>query len=229
MQVSQAEKSYQNLRDKLTHGELPPGTRLVNRTLAEEFGVSVVPLREAINRLSSEGLIAQVPGAGAFVRQPDQQELDELCVLRAALESGAAAEAAQYITLRQLDQLESILIDWKSITASIRRRSTRHATKSQLERWMDNEEQFHEVLVAASRNRFFIKVAGEHRVISRVFDAERQDPTLLTIKIAEATCRNHRDLLKALRERDCDLARQLMSLHIDMTRRHLARLEKLPR
>lgn len=223
MQASQAEKSYQNLRVKLTGGELPPGTQLVNRSLAEEFGVSVVPLREAINRLSSEGLIKQIPGAGAFVRQPDQQELDELCVLRAALESGAAAEAAQYISPRQLDELDAILDDWESLTVTVRGRSTGHATKSQLGRWMDNEEQFHEIVVTASRNRYFIKVVGEHRVISRVFEADGRNPALLNVKVAEESCRSHRKLLKALRARDSELTRQLMTQHIELTRRHLAR------
>ena len=199
---------------------------MVNRSLAEEFGVSVVPLREAINRLASEGLLKLIPGAGAFVNQLDQQELDELCVLRAALESAAAAEAAQYISPRQLSELDLLVEDWNLLATEIRSHPRGQATKAQLQRWMKNEEQFHETVVAASRNRFLIKVAGEQRVIYRVFDAERRVPNLLTAEIADTTCRKHRELLVALQARDSDLARQLMSEHIAMTRTHLATLGK---
>ena len=69
MEQTLAEKSYDYIREKLSRGELPPGKRLVNRTLADEIGVSVIPVREAIHRLATEGLVEHVPGSGAFVRK----------------------------------------------------------------------------------------------------------------------------------------------------------------
>ncbi|TWT84624.1 Bacterial regulatory protein, gntR family [Planctomycetes bacterium CA13] len=60
-----SELSYEYIRAKLASGEVPAEQPLVRRTLAEEIGVSVIPVREAINRLSSEGLVDHVAGAGA--------------------------------------------------------------------------------------------------------------------------------------------------------------------
>jgi DNA-binding GntR family transcriptional regulator len=95
MEQTLAEKSYDYIRKKLAGGDLPLGQRLVNRVLADEIGGSVIPVREAIHRLASEGLVEHVPGSGAFVRKTDPHDLDNLYVLRDALESCAAGVAAQ--------------------------------------------------------------------------------------------------------------------------------------
>ena len=94
MTTSLAEQAYKHIRGKLSNGTFVPGEQLVNRVLATEIGVSVIPVREAINRLATEGLVEHVPGSGAFVRQADGQQLHDLYVLRDALESCAAGEAA---------------------------------------------------------------------------------------------------------------------------------------
>ena len=64
-----SEKSYQHVRDLLIRGELAPGQRLVTRNFAESIGVSLAPVREALNRLATEGLVEHIPGSEAFVRQ----------------------------------------------------------------------------------------------------------------------------------------------------------------
>jgi len=77
-----ADKSYAYIRKQLFSGVFQPGSRLVNRTLAGEIGVSVIPVREALNRLASEGLVDQIAGEGVFVRVVDCDELDQMYVLR---------------------------------------------------------------------------------------------------------------------------------------------------
>ena len=99
MEQTLAEKSYDYIRKRLAGGDLPPGKRLVNRVLADEIGVSVIPVREAIHRLASEGLVEHVPGSGSFVRKTDLHDLDNLYVLRDALESCAAGEAARFLPI----------------------------------------------------------------------------------------------------------------------------------
>jgi DNA-binding FadR family transcriptional regulator len=73
--ASLSEKAYQHIRQQVFAGALAPGDRLVNRTLAKQLGTSFIPVREAISRLASEGLVQQVAGAGAFVRTFDRQEI----------------------------------------------------------------------------------------------------------------------------------------------------------
>ncbi|HEX6962142.1 MAG TPA: GntR family transcriptional regulator [Lacipirellula sp.] len=219
MDRSLAEKSYRHIVRKLSRGDFAPGAQLVNRTLASEIGVSVIPVREAIHRLASEGLVEHVPGAGAFVREPSWQDLDELYVLRDALESCAAEEAALHINEEQLDQLGQGLREMQDVCARINRRKGKVATPALLDCWLDCEEEFHAILIEAARNRLLSKVIREHRAITRVFDAHRHDPSLLTAEVATTTCRGRRQLLHALRERDAALCRRLMSEQIKVGRK----------
>lgn len=225
MEPTLAERAYQHIRGKLAEGELAPGRQLVNRVLADEIGVSVIPVREAIHRLASEGLVEHVPGSGAFVRMVDREQLSNLYVLRDALESCAAGEAARNITSYQLEELESLLDEARTITAQVAANSKKHATKRQMNLWLDNEQRFHELLVESAHNPLLAKVVQEHRAIGEVFDAQRDDPQLLSADVAEYTCAGRSDLIDALRQRDHTRARQLTSEQIQRGRKQV--LERL--
>ena len=214
MQETLAEKTYQHLRRKVLRGELPAGSQLVNRALAEEMDVSLAPVREAIHRLATEGLVEHIPGAGAFVRKPDSQDLEELYVLRDAVESCAAAEAARYVNDRQLDALDEVGRDFAAVVEEVRRQKTGTANDPLLDRWLDCEERFHTIVVEAARNRLLAKVILEHRAIAQVFGVQRHRAAILTVAVAEETCRGHEAIADALRRRDPDAAHRLMSAHI---------------
>ena len=212
--ATRSEQTYQQLRELLLQGKMAAGERLVTRTLAEQFGVSLAPVREALNRLASEGLVEHVPGAGAFVRKPDRRELEELYVLREAIESCAAAEAALYITPGELAELQSIIDHCQEILAAMSAHAKGRVTPTQFQRWLDYEEKFHQILLESSRNRLLSKVVTEHRAIGRVFESQRQRPELLTVPLAQETCRTHQVLLDALRSRNPALSRQAMMDHL---------------
>ncbi len=214
MQDTLAEKTYQQLRRKVLRGELQPGDQLVNRTLAEEMGVSLAPVREAIHRLATEGLVQHVPGAGAFVPKLTRQDLEELYVLREALESCAAGEAARQIGGAELDELDAICRDAEAITEEIRGKRKQIASDEQFDRWLDKEEMFHALLIEAARNRMLKKAIVRHRALTRIFEVQRHRTAILTLAVAEETCRGHAEMVAALRKRDSDLVRQLMSAHI---------------
>ena len=221
MEPTLAEQAYQHIQRKLADGDLSPGTRLVNRTLAGEIGVSVIPVREAIHRLATEGLVEYVPGSGAFVRTTSPQDLDNLYVLRDALESCAAGEAARHIADHQLEELESVLEKAEEIARQLREQSRKHATKRQMHAWLDTEQQFHELLIEAARNPLLAKVTEEHRAIAKIFDAQRNDPQILTATVADQSCTGKRDLIQALRQRDHQRARELMSEMIQRGRKEV--------
>ena len=194
------EHSYQYIKQQMEQNVLAPGARLVNRKLAAELGVSAIPVREAICRLASEGLVEHIQGSGAFVREIGREDLDELYVLRDLLESFAAGEA--------------------EITASIIERKAKHTTPTQFERWVDCETEFHEILIEASRNRLLKKVIQDQRAITDVFYALRQlKHKIITPQSAEETCAGKEQILDALKKRDADLSRQIMSEQIQAGRR----------
>jgi DNA-binding GntR family transcriptional regulator len=221
MQATLNQKAYQHVRQMLVCGELAAGQRLVTRALAEQIGVSLAPVREALHRLASEGLVQHHPGAGAFVRELSRQDLEELYVLRDATESCAAAEAAKYASDEQLDEMDEIVNRWSEIADEVARREK--ATKAQLNRWLDAEEQFHLILVEASRNRLLAKIIADHRAIATVFEAQRGNPDILTPDVCQQTCQARRELMQALRKRDADSARILMSQQIQRGKKTVLR------
>ena len=93
--ASQAGKVYDYLRDAIIEGDLPPGTRLLERELSERLGVSRIPVRDALPRLEAEGLIVAGPRRGSVVASMTLRDVDELFDVRTSLETLAARLAAR--------------------------------------------------------------------------------------------------------------------------------------
>lgn len=87
---SLAQLAYERIRERILKGDYPPGAALSRRKLAEELGMSLLPISEALQRLEAAGLIETRPRAGTRVRIPPKQEVLERYLLREALESQAA-------------------------------------------------------------------------------------------------------------------------------------------
>jgi DNA-binding GntR family transcriptional regulator len=221
MEDTLAQKAYQELRARLRAGKLPPGTRLVNRTLAADLGISFTPVREAISRLSSEGLVEHIPGSGAFVRRLDRQDLAQLYDLRATLEPYAAAEAARHISAVELEELRSVCGEFENIAKQLRGRKSKVASPRVREAWLRAEERFHELLIEAARNPWLTKMAVELWLVFMVFASQAVAPDLLTPDVAKRTWIEHSRLLELLQERDADAAHDWMKAHIQHGRTHV--------
>jgi DNA-binding GntR family transcriptional regulator len=221
MQETHATRAYRAIRRKLETGELAPGTRLVNRTLAKEIGTSPIPVREALNRLASEGLVAHVSGAGAYVHRPDMQELLELYGIREALELYAVREAARNVSETELSALRQVCQTQRELLESIVSADRQHATFDENRAWMNCEEQFHSLLVASARNRFLVKTVRNMRLMSRIFGRFRQACESLTPDRATQTCTEHEGIVAALERGDVEEASRLISVQMGNTRTEL--------
>ena len=101
------------LRNLLTTGALPPGSRIDQVELARKFGVSIVPIREALARLQSAGLVEILPHRGVFVAEVSAEELIDIYTVRETLEEQAARIAVHRLTeadLCALDALEARML-----------------------------------------------------------------------------------------------------------------------
>jgi len=93
------------IQAKIVAGEYPPGTRLKQEVLAQQFDVSRTPIREALSRLEAKGIVSQAQRRSAVVRAPSSREISEMYQVRAELEGLAAQLAARWITDQQLVDL----------------------------------------------------------------------------------------------------------------------------
>ena len=107
--VSKIDMVTAALRSRILSREIGPGTQLRQRDLAAMLNVSVTPVREALRRLESEGLVSYDPHCGATVVEVDAGPTSESYLIRAALESLAAAMAAERIEVEELTELEALL------------------------------------------------------------------------------------------------------------------------
>jgi DNA-binding GntR family transcriptional regulator len=214
MDSSVADRAYNYLRTKLARGEMPPGTRLVTRQIAEAVNGSLSPVREAITRLVSEGLVAHFPGGGAYVKQPSQDEVRELYDVRAQLEEMAMRLAVPQLSQSQLQGLHSACDDMQGISDLIHERPGQHADRQLMADFLDDDARFHSIIVRASGNRFLSKMIFDLHIISRVFAVIGRSPEYLTSENAASTCAGHARLLDLVQAGDADAAADWVREHI---------------
>lgn len=109
-EISRAEFAYRTLLDAISRGDLRPGQRMPENELARMLNISRTPVREAMRRLSSEGLVVLAPSRGMMVAQLDKLQVRELYSIRATLEGAAARLAAQHASAGEISVMGEILI-----------------------------------------------------------------------------------------------------------------------
>jgi len=102
---SLAEDAYYTIRDLILRGKLPLGAALSRRRLATELGMSMLPISEAVQRLTSEGLLESKPQVGTRVRVPTEQDVRERFIIREALEVQAARLVAERASRKHREDL----------------------------------------------------------------------------------------------------------------------------
>jgi DNA-binding GntR family transcriptional regulator len=110
--ASVEDAAYQSLRDAILSSEIAPGGHLHLAALAEQLGVSTMPVRGAIKRLAREGLVQTLPRRGAVASGLSLAELDELYDLRVSLETTVARAAVMQITDAEISVMRSVLAEY---------------------------------------------------------------------------------------------------------------------
>lgn len=197
----QGNAAYHRLLDALREGRLNPGDRLRETELAERFGVSRTPVREAIRQLEADGIVAHVPRQGASIRTLDYAEVMDLYEMRAVLEGTAArlaARAASDIEIEELFDMNRALAD----------------TGNTPEAFVLNR-QFHAAMLDAAKNRFLTRSITSLQKALMILG-----PTTLTEpdRAAKAV-EEHFGVLDAIRARDGVLAEAAMRAHIEAAQR----------
>ncbi len=116
--MSASRRVYLCLRRRIVEMDMLPGTRVVERDIAEEFGTSRTPVHEAVQRLADEGLIEIVPRSGTFVARIPLDALEEANLVRHALETAIIEKAAQRVQPADAARLRDILAEQEAAIAS---------------------------------------------------------------------------------------------------------------
>lgn len=203
---STADTVVTSLREMIVGGQLGSGERLVERDLADTFGVSRIPLREAIQQLEREGLVEIFRNRGAVVRTMTGSDVSEIYDLRTLLEGDAI-----YRSVKRMD--DETLARAELVHRLLGSASTK-ARQGELNR------EFHELLYSQCGNERQIKAIKELR--AQVERYERLQDTLLDDTPSFQT--EHEEILRACIERNAREARSCTVAHLNSARKIVARL-----
>lgn len=199
METRRAERIASELEEMILNGELADGDRLDEIRLAERFGVSRTPLREALQRLASSGLAELVPRRGAFVRQPGPIELLEMFEAMAELEASCARLAATRIADEALEALEAANQKCQAALAA-----------SDPDRYYDENERFHTLIYEQCGNGYLQQEALR---LHRRLKPYRRMQLRLRGRMKESM-NEHEAIMKALRAADADGAASEIRAHV---------------
>lgn len=200
------DKAYRTIRDGIMSGVYPQGAHITAQDLAAASGLSRTPVREAMRRLQSEGLIRIIPNRGAFVASWNADDIVQYFDLVVVLESFAAELAAKNVTEDDLEILRGLVRDMDRLVESGR---------PSLDEIKANNDAFHKTIMRVCGN-----VRLEH-YLSSMIEAELVFSTFREYNPDELrrSAMQHAELVSALEARDPVWAKSVMATHL-LSARH---------
>ncbi len=194
---------FNTLRQAILKGELKPGERLMELTLADRLGVSRTPIREAMRKLELEGLVVMIPRRGAQVAGISEKDLNDVLEVRIALEKIAIEKACTHMTEKDIDELVAA--------------SENFAKKLQdkdVVNLAEADEAFHELIYKASDNQRLLQVLSNMREQFYRYRVEY----LKEEETREQLLKEHQELIKAIGRRDIAKAQEIAYRHLENQR-----------
>jgi len=209
VRVTVADATTDQLRRLIISGELADGTPLRQEALAEELGVSRIPVREALSRLEGEGLAANSPHRGYVVTALSRDEIAELFDLRALIEPNLIALAIPKMTPDDLEQAKTVLSSYNADIDS-----------ADVPSWGEHNTRFHMSLYAPSQRRKTLEI-----VRGLLVNTDRYTRLVLTLGTGvEQAKEDHGGLLEFCRKKSINQAAALTLDHIQRARADLVGL-----
>jgi len=188
------EKIVETIRGAIVNGQLPAGTRVAEPDLAERFGISRTPIREAFRQLESEGFITVVPRKGAVVASFSSKDVSDFYDLKALLEGYAARCAVKTLTDKEIARMEAV-----------NRQMETAAGKRDLRKVLLLHNEFHDIFLKACGNEKL------HSIIQgMVMQFQRYRLVLAMPGRIEGSIGQHQEIVEAFRKKDGHLAESLV-------------------
>lgn len=201
-------KIYHFLREQLLSGELQPHQHLIEAKIARDIGTSRTPVREALHSLELEGLIESIPRVGYVVKPISEQEVEEICEIRMAIEGVAARWAIEKAHKKLVDELA------KNVSLAEEKIS-----KGDVRAFVDMDAQFHEIISKFSGSKRLLELAQtlrRHMLRYRIQSIYSVDNVLRAIE-------GHKGIVQAIKKRDPEEVTQAIRHHMEQSKRDVLR------
>jgi DNA-binding GntR family transcriptional regulator len=204
-----ADVAYEVLQSRIISGALRPGERIDQDAEAERLNASRMPIREALRRLEAEGLVEIIRHRGAVVRPLSVEDLEDLYILRLALEGVAGRLGAEHLSDDGLHAMRGLLPAMETIV-----------NRQDPVAWIDVDWTFHETLYRAARRPRLLKTIQSLRE-----EARRYRKVGLTLPdVLAVSLQEHRAIIDACARRDGEEVEFLIRNALERTRRELRQL-----
>ena len=189
------EKILENIRDAILKGTLKAGERVSEPDLAERYGISRTPIREAFRQLESEGYLTVVPRKGAVVTALSERDVEEFYSIKSILEGYAARLAAEKLTDKDIERLKAI-----------NGRLSKLASVGDVKTFFRVHNEFHEQFIRASGNEKLLELIQQ---LLKKFDRLRIASLSLPGRM-EISVQEHEKIIDAFESHDGDTADRLV-------------------
>lgn len=214
------EKVYAILKDAIISGKIEAGMWLHEEALTEALGVSRTPVREAFNRLKSEGFLEVLPRKGAHIIELSDGELDQLFEVREIVETTLFIRSAKTLSISLLKKFR------KQFSTS---EQEMRESINQIELWdekrriyLKHDRAFHDTLIRATDNKYWQRLYFDIRDRIETFGNQISfDQEWFNVAIAD-----HYAILDCLESNDYDAGRKAMKSHIRNVRKGIARIRQ---
>ncbi len=208
LQLPASERIYTLIKESILTGNLESGSRLVELSLASELGVSRTPIREALKRLSVEGLVTVDPVRGMIVRRVDPHEVEDFYITREVLDGLAARLAAERVSGDQLIRLRTMV----EAMESAQQRGDRVGM-------VQANMRFHDAVFRACANRWLLSLGRSMIDFVRLMSAAAYTDPVRDQEVVE----EHRRIQDALEAKDPVAAEKASREHMVQARLHFVR------
>jgi DNA-binding GntR family transcriptional regulator len=193
---SRTKTTYDYLYDRIINNHMKPGSAIVEQDVSKLLGVSRTPVREALKKLESLGLVEHIPAKGTYVSEISLQDINDIFSLREVLEETALRNGIKDVPDKELDELEKkfLLIDEKSSS----------------EDYFILDKKLHNLIINHGRNRHIVNVVNN--LIVQI-EHYRRISTITPVRYIKS-CHEHIEIVRAMKNRDLERAVEALRLHI---------------
>ena len=193
---------FNNLKKAIFSGQLKPGERLVESSLASQFGVSSIPLREAIKKLEAERLVEVIPYKGARVVKASPSDIEDAYAIVGVLEGYAAKLVTPLLESSHIEKMRKL-----------HQKMQDEGVKKDIKNWLKVNNEFHRTFVDMCKRPNLINLIYEKiSPLGRYWHIATSIPGVIDDGIED-----HEKIIRAFEERDSDLARFLVESHRILT------------
>ena len=198
------QKIYGHLREQLLSGDILPHQHLIETKIAKDLGTSRTPVREALHSLELEGLIESIPRVGYLVKPISEEEVEEICEIRGAIEKVAARWAIEKASQKLMEALrKNILI------------SEERTTHGNPKAFVELDAQFHDIIASLSgskRLQTLTQTLRRHMLRYRIQSIYLTDNVLRAIE-------GHKRILRAIEKADIDEINRAIEYHLGQVKK----------